>query len=765
MQRTSAVDAAGGANPDDDNDDAGAFARSPPPPCAPPLPRRRAWAVAADARARLAVYRDDWLVESYIPFTHGGRARLFTRLILPASVYAAVNSALPAVAFGAQLAALTDGVLTPAHTLLATAAAGVVQAFLGGQPLLVVGVSEPVVLIWAFMAAFCRGRGLPYLAFAAWASVFAALALAAAALSGLCRRSAALLSRLCCEVFGTVISALFVAGAIKGLVGEFTFVAPGDSAAAQQPPAQSPTPDEPLLRLLALSNGLWAVIVATGVATTALALVDRARRWHAGWPWLRAPLADYGAPIAVALWTAASFAVPRIDAGGFSVPRRVPRFSLAALADGAAAAAPAMAACPGYAVAAAIVPGLVVAALFYFDHTVSSRMANNAGGGHPLVKPTAFDLDLLVCAVMTLALGLCGLPPTNGVIPQTPIMPCALLLRTGTDDVRRAAGDGGGGSGGGAGAHAPSARARNGNGVSVGVGDGPPLPPPPLPSPPKAAHHAAAGVVVESRWPNLIQGLLCGACLPLVPSALPLVPLSIVHGFFVFLALEPLGKMQLWRGQLWCLLTAAKTRARAHAHPVTAFLDGAGGPPPPLAAVALVSGVQLASALGITLLALLAGVAGVLFPLPLLLLLPLRWRLLPRVFDSGRWRRRLGGRAALDALDPPDADAPLVLDETDSSEDEDDDDADNGVDADAALAASAAAEAEEEEDDDRGRGAHGGSAEEGLVVGDEAQRRGGLRREPQLLGGPGGDDDGRLAGSREGAGEGGRGGAGAASNV
>ena len=43
----------------------------------------------------------------------------------------------------------------------------------------------------------------------------------------------------------------------------------------------------------------------------------------------------------------------------------------------------------------------------------------------------------------------------------------------------------------------------------------------------------------------------------------------------------------------------------------------------------------------------------------MLLLLPLRWRLLPRAFDSARLRRRFGGRAALDAIDPPEADAPM----------------------------------------------------------------------------------------------------------
>lgn len=736
MQRINAADAANAADTDAadaDAADAGVFARAPmPPPKPPPRPLTKWWqctgtAVAADARARLSVYSDDWTLDSYAACSPNGGARpftrLFTRLILPASLYAFVNSALPAVAFGAQLAALTDGLLTPAHTLLATAAACVAQALVGGQPLLVVGVSEPVVLIWAFMAAFCRGRGLPFLAFAAWASVFASILLALAALAGMCARSVALLTRFSCEVFGSVISMLFAAVAIKGLVGEFALAVPPDAG----PPGDitdQPTLDP--LRLLALCNGLWAVIVALGVAATALKLVSRVRI---------APLANYGALIAVAVWTAVSFAVPRVDAPGGrgSVPRRVPRFSLTALADSAASAAPAMADVrDGWLVAAALVPGSVVAALFFFDHNVSSRMSHDACG-HPLAKPTAFDLDLLVCAIMTLALGLCGLPPTNGVIPQTPIMARSLLLlRPGR---RRLAG-------GDASANASAARAegRNGNGNGSGVGDGP-LPPLPSPSTRSAAR------VLESRWPNLIQGLLCGLCVLLVPSALPLVPLSVVYGFFIFLALEPLGNMQLWRGQLWCLFTDAHSRALARPHPATAFLHHADAPP--LAAVAVVSSVQVVFAVGVALLALLAGIAGVCFPVPLLLLLPLRWRLLPSAFDSLRWRRRLGARAALDAIDPPDADAPLVLEDTDEAAA---DDADDGVDADAALAATAAAE---EEDDEGGRRPHGCNAAEEVVVEEEEDRERGLRREARLLAGGCGGDDGPGAGVVR---EGGRGG-------
>ena len=43
------------------------------------------------------------------------------------------------------------GQLSVVHVLISTAVSGVVQALLGGQPLLIIGVAEPIVLIYGFM--------------------------------------------------------------------------------------------------------------------------------------------------------------------------------------------------------------------------------------------------------------------------------------------------------------------------------------------------------------------------------------------------------------------------------------------------------------------------------------------------------------------------------------------------------------------------------------------------------------------------------------
>ena len=50
-----------------------------------------------------------------------------------------------------------EGHLSGVQVLIATAITGVAQALAGGQPLLIVGVAEPVVLIYSFMYQFAKG--------------------------------------------------------------------------------------------------------------------------------------------------------------------------------------------------------------------------------------------------------------------------------------------------------------------------------------------------------------------------------------------------------------------------------------------------------------------------------------------------------------------------------------------------------------------------------------------------------------------------------
>lgn len=84
---------------------------------------------------------------------------------------------------------------------------------------------------------------------------------------------------------------------------------------------------------------------------------------------------------------------------------------------------------PGSYVAGALIPALLIAILFYFDHTVSAQMAQLEEFN--LQKPPAYHYDLFLLGWMTLLCGLIGLPPVNGVLPQVESL-LAASVRTDT---------------------------------------------------------------------------------------------------------------------------------------------------------------------------------------------------------------------------------------------------------------------------------------------------------------------------------------------
>lgn len=51
-----------------------------------------------------------------------------------------------------------DGTLTAVQTLASTAMCGIIHAIFGGQPLLILGVAEPTVLMYTFMFDFAKDR-------------------------------------------------------------------------------------------------------------------------------------------------------------------------------------------------------------------------------------------------------------------------------------------------------------------------------------------------------------------------------------------------------------------------------------------------------------------------------------------------------------------------------------------------------------------------------------------------------------------------------
>jgi hypothetical protein len=156
--------------------------------------------------------------------------------------------------------------------------------------------------------------------------------------------------------------------------------------------------------------------------------------------------------------------------------------------------------------------GLALWVLFFFDHNVSSLMAQ--GSQYPLRKPPGFHWDFFLLGVTTFVAGLIGVPAPNGLIPQAPIHTESLVImgpahkKVDMESKERSA--------------EPSpVELSHRNGVSEGAESGeatrrhslivdsePPIDPTRVPGA-QAAFHEVPIAVVEQRVSNLAQGALC----------------------------------------------------------------------------------------------------------------------------------------------------------------------------------------------------------------------------------------------------------------
>jgi len=103
--------------------------------------------VAEDFKGRAACYKQDW--------NNGFRSGF--RILAP-TLYIFFASAVPVIAFGEQLSKDTDGALTTVEALASTAICGIIHSIIGGQPLLIVGVAEPTIIMYTYIYNFAKSQ-------------------------------------------------------------------------------------------------------------------------------------------------------------------------------------------------------------------------------------------------------------------------------------------------------------------------------------------------------------------------------------------------------------------------------------------------------------------------------------------------------------------------------------------------------------------------------------------------------------------------------
>ncbi|GJN35888.1 hypothetical protein PR202_gb24703 [Eleusine coracana subsp. coracana] len=382
--------------------------------------------VVEDFKGRVACYKQDWHDGFYSGF----------RILAP-TLYIFFASALPVIAFGEQLSKDTDGALTTVETLASTAICGIIHSIIGGQPLLIVGVAEPTIIMYTYIYNFAKNQPdlgeKMFLPWAGWVCIWTAV----------------------------------------------------------------------MLFLMAMFNAAVVLNRFTRSKNFVMAIPHDSLR----------NLQDL-----------------------FSVP-------------------------PSY-IFLAIVPAAMVAGLYFFDHSVASQMAQQKEFN--LKNPSAYHYDILILSLTVLICGLLGIPPCNGVLPQSPMHTRSLavlkrqllrkkMVRTAKEgmmnndtssevygkmhEVFIKMDDG-------KNPNAVHKELKDLKDAMVPEGNGEERVPDVF-DPDKYVDGYLPVLVNEQRVSNLLQSLLVAGCLGVMPL-IQKIPTSVLWGYFAYMSIDSLPGNQFW---------------------------------------------------------------------------------------------------------------------------------------------------------------------------------------------------------------------------
>ncbi|KAG8652560.1 hypothetical protein MANES_06G105600v8 [Manihot esculenta] len=473
-----------------------------------------------------------------------------------------------------------------------------------------------------------------FLAWAGWVCVWTALLLFLLAILGACSIINRF-TRIAGELFGLLIAMLFMQQAIRGVVEEFGI-----------PERENPnqTAFQPSWRF---GNGMFALVLSFGLLWNAL-MSRKARTWRYGTGCLRGFIADYGVPLMVLVWTAISYIPAK------HVPRGIPRrlFSPNPWSPGAYSnwtVIKEMTDVPALYIVGAFIPATMIAVLYYFDHSVASQLAQQKEFN--LKKPSSYHYDLLLLGALVILCGLIGIPPSNGVIPQSPMHTKSLatlkhqllrnkLVSTVRKSISKNANLGQ--------LYQNMQEAYNEMQTPLAYQLPPTLGLKELKESTiqlaSSAGYIDAPVdetvfdvdkdlddllpveVKEQRISNLLQALMVGGCVAAMPL-LKKIPTSVLWGYFAFMAIESLPGNQFWE-RILLLFTAPSRRYKVLEDCHATFLETV--PFKTIAIFTLFQTVYLLVCFGLTWIP----IAGVLFPMLIMLLVPVRQYLLPKFFKG-----------------------------------------------------------------------------------------------------------------------------------
>lgn len=299
-------------------------------------------------------------------------------------------SILPALAFALDMWEKTGKSYGVNEVLLANVLGGVVFAIFAAQPLVIVGVTGPISVFNYTVYDIMLPTGTNYFAFMCWIGLWSMVMHFILAITNSCN-GLRYVTRFSCDTFGFYVAFVYIQKGIQVLTAQGY--------------------EEAFYLSLVVSLLVLGFAYGCGVLGASTLFQQHVRVF----------IKDYGTPLCIVFFT------------GFVHFGRMKNIHLETLPISKAFFPTAE---RGWFVHfwdisvgdvfLAIPFAILLTILFYFDHNVSSLIAQ--GNEFPLRKPAGFHWDLFLLGITTGVSGILGLPAPNGLIPQAPFHTASLCV-------------------------------------------------------------------------------------------------------------------------------------------------------------------------------------------------------------------------------------------------------------------------------------------------------------------------------------------------
>lgn len=314
--------------------------------------------------------------------------------VIPATLLIFFANVLPGIAFSLDLIETTNqyGV---SEVLLSSFMAAFVFSVFGAQPLCIAGVTGPITVLNKTIFSILQRQSDPpdYLQFIGWVYLWGAILHWITAALNWCN-FLKYVTRFSCDTFGFFVSWVYLQYGVQVITRQF-----GTSTL----------------------DGAYVQIILALVMLVTCFMFQRLARTTLFHRHVRRFLDDYGMPISLIACSALAY-WGRFNS---SNPTTLPTSGAFTAANGRDWLVRFWE-LPGKWVGVALPFGIILWVLFFFDHNVSSLIAQ--GSEFPLRKPPGFHYDFFLLGITTFIAGLLGLPAPNGLIPQAPIHTTSLLV-------------------------------------------------------------------------------------------------------------------------------------------------------------------------------------------------------------------------------------------------------------------------------------------------------------------------------------------------